>query len=57
MEKILLFILTEERTLADTAQTALELIADKNYNAELIVREIGAECIRHYGFVNEQIRT
>ena len=57
MEKILLFILTEERTLADTAQTALELIADENYNAELIVREIGAECIRHYGFVNEQIRT
>lgn len=49
--------MTEERTLADTAQTALELIADKNYNAELIVRKIGAQRIRHYGFVNEQIRT
>ena len=43
----------EEKTLVDTAQAALRQIADKNYDAELIARGIGAERIRHYGFAFE----
>lgn len=40
----------KEKTLSDTAQTALRQIAEKNYDAELISKGIEKEQIRHYGF-------
>ena len=43
----------DEKTLADTAQLALDQIRDKNYDAELISRGISKERIRHYGFAFE----
>ena len=42
-----------EQTLEATAQSALNQIEDKNYDAELIVRGIPLERIRHYGFAFE----
>lgn len=43
----------DERTLEDTAQSALRQIEEKNYDAELITRGIAKERIRHYGFAFE----
>lgn len=42
-----------EQTLEATAQSALNQIEDKNYDAELIARGIPRERIRHYGFAFE----
>ncbi len=42
-----------EQTLEATAQSALNQIEDKNYDAELIARGIPLERIRHYGFAFE----
>ena len=43
----------EEETLKDTVRGALEQIAEKNYDAELLAQGISAERIRHYGFAFE----
>lgn len=43
----------DERTLEDTAQSALRQIEEKNYDAELITRGTAKERIRHYGFAFE----
>jgi len=40
----------EEKTLEDTAKSALKQIDEKNYNAELLARGIPQSRIRHYGF-------
>ncbi len=37
----------------ETVKNALAQIKDKNYDAELIVRGISKERIRHYGFAFE----
>ena len=42
-----------EQTLEATAQSALNQIEDKNYDAELIARGIPCERIRHYGLAFE----
>lgn len=42
-----------EKTLEDTARSALKQIEEKNYDAELISRGISRERIRHYGFAFE----
>ena len=42
-----------EKSLSDTAGTALRQIDEKNYDAELIGRGIGKEQIKHYGFAFE----
>lgn len=42
-----------EKTLEDTARSALQQIEEKNYDAELISRGISRERIRHYGFAFE----
>lgn len=39
-----------EKSLTDTAESALKQIADKNYDAELLARGISTDRIRHYGF-------
>ena len=43
----------EEETLKDTVRIALDQIAEKNYDAELLSQGISAERIRHYGFAFE----
>ena len=43
----------EEETLKDTVRIALDQIAEKNYDAELLSQGIPAERIRHYGFAFE----
>ena len=43
----------EEETLKDTVRGALEQIAEKNYDAELLSQGISPERIRHYGFAFE----
>ena len=43
----------DEVSLKDTVQAALEQIADKNYDAELLAQGIPADRIRHYGFAFE----
>ena len=43
----------DERSLEDTAQSALAQIVDKNYDAEILNRGIPANRIRHYGFAFE----
>lgn len=40
----------EEKTLQDTVKAALKQIEEKKYDAELQVRGITKEKIRHYGF-------
>lgn len=42
-----------EQTLEATAQSALNQIEDKNYDAELVARGIPCERIRHYGLAFE----
>ena len=42
-----------EKSLSDTAGTALRQIDEKNYDAELLDRGIEKEQIRHYGFAFE----
>ena len=42
-----------EKSLSDTAGTALRQIYEKNYDAELLDRGIEKEQIRHYGFAFE----
>lgn len=42
-----------EKSLTDTAESALKQIADKNYDAELLARGISTDRIRHYGFAFE----
>ena len=39
-----------EKNLQETAQNALKQIAQKNYDAELIVKGVLKENIRHFGF-------
>ena len=39
-----------EKDLEETAQNALQQIAEKNYDAELMARGIRKENIRHLGF-------
>ena len=43
----------EEENLKDTVRGALEQIAEKNYDAELLAQGIPADRIRHYGFAFE----
>ena len=43
----------EETSLQDTVQSALAQIDERNYDAELLVRGIPADRIRHYGFAFE----
>ena len=43
----------EEKTLQDTVKAALKQIEEKEYDAELQVRGITKEKIRHYGFAFE----
>ena len=43
----------DERTLEDTAQSALRQIEEKNYDAELLSCGIEKERIKHYGFAFE----
>ena len=45
-----------EQTLEATAQSALNQIEDKNYDAELVARGIPCERIRHYGLAFEGSR-
>jgi len=40
----------KEKSLQDTVNVALNQIREKNYDAELLARDISAERIRHYGF-------
>ena len=40
----------KETTLEDTVNAALKQIEEKNYDADLIARDIGPERIKHYGF-------
>ena len=42
-----------ETSLQDTVQAALAQIDERNYDAELLVRGIPADRIRHYGFAFE----
>lgn len=44
---------TEEKTLEETVQTALNQIEDKQYDTELLALGISKERIRHYGFAFE----
>ena len=39
-----------EKNLEETAQNALQQIAERNYDAELLTRGIRKEDIRHFGF-------
>lgn len=43
----------DEKSLEDTAKSALKQIEDRNYDAELTAKGIEKECIRHYGFAFE----
>ncbi|MDY5862442.1 PD-(D/E)XK nuclease domain-containing protein [Agathobacter sp.] len=43
----------EEKSLKETAASALAQIEEKNYDAELIAKGITKDRIKHYGFAFE----
>ncbi len=43
----------KKETLEEAVRSALDQIAEKNYDAELLSQGISADCIRHYGFAFE----